>query len=104
MEAAMLKFGPEHSEKRGFTRMAIKSELTFSIPGGDRTCTGYCHDLSHTGINFMTEQELSQGQSLEIAIDTKDTKFEPMRAIAEVVRVEMTENRYRVGCRILEFK
>jgi len=84
--------------------MAIKSEILFSISGSDKTYTGSCNDLSHTGINFVTEKALSQGQSLEITIETKNTKFEPMQATIEVVRVNLTDNKYRVACKILEFK
>jgi len=84
--------------------MAIKSEITFRISGSNKTCTGSCKDLSHTGIYFVTEQALSEGQSLEITIDSKNTKFEPMEATVEVVRVDAADNQYCVGCRILEFK
>jgi len=99
-----LKIGPEHSEKRNFTRMAVNAELTYSITGDNQIYTAECRDLSHTGILFITEQSLSNGQTLEITIDVTYSKFEPMKAIVEVIRVESSGNKFSVGCKILEFK
>ena len=84
--------------------MPVNAELTYHIQGEDQAYTGNCKDLSHTGIFFITEQSLSKGQTLEITIDAKYSTFEPMKATVEVMRVESSDNKFSVGCKILEFK
>ena len=99
-----MKFGTGHNEKRDFSRMPVNAELTYNIPGDNQTYTGVCNDLSHTGIFFITEQSLSNGQTLEVTIDSRDSKFEPMKATVEVIRVESSYNKFSIGCKILEFQ
>ena len=84
--------------------MSVNAKLTYNIPGENQTYTGDCKDLSHTGVFFVTEQSLSNRQTLEITIDGKYSNFEPMKASVEVIRVEPSDNKFRVGCKILEFK
>ena len=99
-----MKSGPVRNEKRDFARMAINAKLTFNIQGDNQLYAGVCRDLSHSGILFVTEQSLSNGQTLKIIIDAKDIKFQPMKATVEVVRYESSDNKFSVGCKILEFK
>lgn len=83
--------------------MSVNAELTYNILGDNQTHTGKCKDLSHTGLFFVSEQALTNGQTLEVTIDSKNSNFEPMKATVEVIRVELVSDKYDVGCKVLTF-
>jgi hypothetical protein len=84
--------------------MPVNAELTFIIPGQKESHIGFCKDLSHTGINFVTDRALSEGQSVEVTLNTNSDKFKPMTASVEIIRVVSTEyNKYTVVGKILKF-
>ena len=94
-----------YDEKRLFCRMHVDAEISFTIPGDNSSFKGQCRNLSHSGIQFITGQALSEGQSLEIVIDTKSDKFQPMKALVEIIRVEPSEdNQYETAGIIKEYK
>ncbi|UCD36218.1 MAG: PilZ domain-containing protein [Nitrospiraceae bacterium] len=104
-EAVITTFGPDHAEKRHFCRMSVTAELTYLLPGENTLYKGLCNNLSHSGIQFITEKLLEAGQRLEVTIDTKSAKFKPMAVIVEVVRVEPSEsNTYRISGTITEYR
>ena len=95
----------KYDEKRLFCRMQIDAEVTYTLPGENNTFRGQCMNLSHSGIQFTAGQALSEGQSVEVAIDTKSKKFEPMKALVEIIRVEPSEDsRYMAAGIIKEYK
>ncbi len=84
--------------------MLINTEFTFTILDENKTLRGFCKNLSHTGIQFITDEKLSEGQFIEVILDTKSDKFKPMKAKIEVVRIELShDNEYSVAGKILEF-
>ncbi len=85
--------------------MEINAEITYTLQGNDSRYKGQCNNLSHSGIMFTTEQALPKGQSLELTIDTKSNKFQPMKALVEIIRVEPSENdQYMAAGIIREYK
>jgi hypothetical protein len=85
--------------------LEVDADVAFTIVGENKTYIGQCRNLSHSGIQFETEKAPPEGHSLEITIDTKSTKFKPMKAIIEIIRVEeSTDNQYKVAGKILEYK
>ncbi len=82
-----------YDEKRLFCRLQVEAELTYSIAGENGTYKGQCRNLSHTGIQFVTEHALSEGKAIEVVIDTKSAKFNPMTAVVEIIRVEPAGDR-----------
>ena len=101
----IIRHGPEYDEKRLFCRMSVTADVQFFISGENKTYTGKCRNLSHSGIQFETEKALEEGTSLEITIDTKSKKFEPMDVVVEIIRVEERKNNtYKVAGKILEYK
>ncbi len=92
-------------EKREYFRMRIDSEFTYHIPDKNRTLSGVCKNLSHTGIQFETTYALTEGQSIEATLDSKDSRFKPLNARVNVIRIEKTDNNlYRVAGEIIEYK
>jgi c-di-GMP-binding flagellar brake protein YcgR len=105
MENPIIHFGPEYNEKRIFCRLSVAAELTYRLPGDNKTYRGECTNLSHSGIQFITEKGLEEGTSLEITIDTKSKKFKPMNALVKIIRVEaLGENEFKVAAKIAEYK
>ncbi|MEW6600379.1 MAG: PilZ domain-containing protein [Nitrospirota bacterium] len=101
----MLKFGPQYSEKRLFCRIPITAELTYTKQGEKTLFKGICKNLSHSGIQFETRELLAEGAFLEITIDTKSDKFQPMNASIRVIRIDPLDNLgYNVSGIILEYK
>ena len=95
----------KYDEKRLFCRMEINAEITFTVPGEDNSYTGQCINLSHSGIMFIAGQALPEGESLEVIIDTRSDKLQPMEALVEIIRVEpLEDNQYKTAAIIKEFK
>jgi hypothetical protein len=54
---------------------------------------------------FIAGQALPEGESLEVTIDTKSDKFQPMEALVEIIRVEPSgEDQYMTAGIIKEYK
>lgn len=101
----MLIVGTKRDEKRLFCRMSVTAELTYNISGASEVCKGRCRNLSHSGIQFETDNLLNEGTALEITIDTKSDKFKPMNALVDIIRVEpLPSSQYRVAGLIREYK
>lgn len=85
--------------------MEINAEITYTLQDNDSIYKGQCNNLSHSGIMFTTEHALPEGQSLELTIDTKSNKFQPMKALVEIIRVEPSgDDQYRNAGIIKEYK
>jgi len=91
-------------EKRKYPRVTINADITYSRPGGNSQYPGFCKNLSHTGILFVTEQLLSAGDSVVITLDTKSSNFTPLKARIEIIRTEPLEDRYAVAGKIVEYQ
>ena len=94
-----------HKDKRDYYRMKINADLTFNVQGADEPCKGFCRNLSHTGIQFETAYALSGGQMIEVVLSSKDVRIKPLRALAEVVRVDVIDRTtYQVSGKIVQYK
>jgi c-di-GMP-binding flagellar brake protein YcgR len=95
----------KYDDKRRFGRLQVDAELTYTVPDDNTTYRGRCKNLSHSGIQFITENALSEGKSVEVTIDTRSSKFKPMKARVEIIRVEPSEdNNYKAAGIIVEYK
>ncbi|UCE79745.1 MAG: PilZ domain-containing protein [Nitrospiraceae bacterium] len=85
--------------------MKINADLTFNVQGTDKTCKGFCRNLSHTGIQFETAHALSGGQMIEVVLSSKDVRIKPLRALTEVLRVDVIDRTtYQVSGKIVRYK
>jgi len=96
--------GRSYEEKRDYPRMSIRAEITYRIDGDGLLYTGTSNNLSHSGIQFITERALSPGKSIEFRLVSSDGKVDPLEAKARVLRVEPAENKYIVAGTITEYK
>ncbi len=100
----MIKVGRKYDEKRDYPRMNIEAGLTYSRSQDNGLCDAMCKNLSHSGILFETEQTLSPGESVVFTMDSKNSKFVPLKAKAEVIRVNPASDKFSVACRIVEYQ
>ncbi|RJQ49369.1 MAG: PilZ domain-containing protein [Nitrospiraceae bacterium] len=99
----MLQAEPQFMEKRKYPRFTINANLLFA--GRDNSkYTGFCTNLSHSGIFFITEQFLSKGDSVVITLATNNKRFAPLKARVEIVRTTQSEGKYAVAGKIVEYQ
>jgi c-di-GMP-binding flagellar brake protein YcgR len=96
--------GRSYVEKREYPRMSIKADITYKIDGNGATYTGISNNLSHAGIQFITERALSPGKAIEFMLPSYDGKVDPLEAKVKVLRVKPTDNKYIVAGKIIEYK
>jgi hypothetical protein len=91
-------------EKRKFPRLTINADVTYTRTSDKSQYAGFCKNLSHTGILFITGQKLSPGDSVVVTLDTKSSNFQPLKAMIEIVRTEPSEDKYAVAGKIVEYQ
>lgn len=78
--------------------MEMDVEVSFKHARSNHLFSGRCIDLSHTGLQFETSEPVSEGEILSVTIDLGNDKFQPMKAVLDVKRVEITDSgQYRAA-------
>ncbi|MFU8837834.1 MAG: PilZ domain-containing protein [Thiohalomonadaceae bacterium] len=97
-------FRGDFSEKRDFFRMEVGCPMQYRQEGsGEALQQGTVRDLSASGLSFICQQRLSEGDRLEVVISPEKAIVPPLHASAEVVRVsEQETGGVEVGVKILE--
>lgn len=80
------------NDQRGFLRMDVNSQLSFSISGSDNIHEGIAQDLSATGLRFTTRQKVNVGDMLDICMKPGIDITPPLETTMAVVRVTETED------------
>jgi len=91
---------PEAVNHRDAKRVASDLLLEFRVPGSRKSGTGQVRDLSHTGAQFITYQNLTPGTKIQIRIQPTGGKMPPLMAPAEVIRCRVVAGGqgYAIGC------
>jgi len=94
----------DHDEQRSFYRMSVDCHVEFSVQGSSEKYQGEGKNLSATGVNFITDYKLEEGQSLDVIVHPVIKTVEPLSAKAKVVRVTEDEpnKKYIVGISLQE--
>ena len=95
-----------YEERRRFQRVNVDCRVEFHHHGSADVHQGRGMDLSATGIQFSTEQELEIGTMLELNVLPDRHITPPLSAVAEVLRVVPAKSgrRYEVACRFTDMK
>jgi hypothetical protein len=94
-----------YTEKRDFIRMVFDAEISYKTKDNNSVYKGICKNLSHTGLQFETELFLPEGSELEVTIDSRNGKFNPLKANFKSLRVKtLQNNKYLVSGRISKIK
>ncbi|MDX2503131.1 MAG: PilZ domain-containing protein [Gammaproteobacteria bacterium] len=88
-----------YDEKRSFYRMSVDCHIEFSEPGSANKFKGDGKNLSATGVKFITDHKLTEGQDLDVIVHPVIQTVTPLTARAKVVRVleDEEENKFIVG-------
>lgn len=93
----------DYSEKRDHRRMDVECPAVFRLDGEQEWSDGLARDLSASGLQLAAERELAVGTRLEVELRPEKAMVPPLRAQAEVTRVEATEGgRTTVGVVFLQ--
>jgi hypothetical protein len=93
---------PDYSEKRGFVRMPIDCELSFSPLDDAQTYQGKVVNLSNGGILFTAAQSFDIGTRLEIELTPANSVTPPMQAWVTVTRVDASDSSFEIAGKIDE--
>ncbi|MBN1257948.1 MAG: PilZ domain-containing protein [Planctomycetes bacterium] len=100
-----LETQPETYLKRNFPRFQVKFELIFSFLRDKRIFKGEVSDISQTGLCFITEAEVQEGQILSTVITTNEkiAIINRKENLLEVRRVIKTgDGNFMVGGRFIK--
>jgi hypothetical protein len=88
-------------ERRRFVRHPIGIPLTFKVLDNDRYSLSQTTDLSDFGISFLTDEKISDGQVIEIHLNSTKTHLHA-KAIVRWQIFSKEENKYRVGVMFID--
>jgi c-di-GMP-binding flagellar brake protein YcgR len=86
-----------YDEKRSFYRMSVNCHIEFSELDNPVVHKGDGKDLSATGVKFVTDYSLKEGQKLNVTIYSMTQDMTSLSAKAKVMRIVKDGNRYIVG-------
>jgi hypothetical protein len=93
-------------EKRNYIRMNVETEIHCKIRGTKEEFIGFCKNLSHTGIQFITSKNLKAGSELDIILKVSGVLAQPpLEAVLIVKRVNKeAADRYLVSGTLINVK
>lgn len=91
-----------YDEKRDFIRMKVDTEIILSPNDSDANVSGYCKDLSGTGMLIEVNEALSEGATCKTTLPSNNAAFPSLEATIKVLRCTMIDdNKYQLGAEIL---
>lgn len=83
----------DYDEQRHFTRMAIKTQVTYTIKNTDGIShQGISGDLSASGLYMITDIALNKGDEISLVMNPSDDRFPPFVAEGIVLRTTVSEH------------
>jgi hypothetical protein len=83
----------DYDEQRHFTRMVIKTQVTYTIKNSDGVShQGVSGDLSASGLYMLTDIALKHGDEISLVMNPSDDRFPPFIAEGTVLRSTPTEH------------
>ncbi|MCP3852547.1 MAG: PilZ domain-containing protein [Gammaproteobacteria bacterium] len=88
-----------YDEKRSFYRMSVDCHVEFSEEGSTDIHKGDGKNLSATGVKFITDHKLIEGQEIDVTVHPVIKTVIPLSAKAKVMRVVQDDDngQYIVG-------
>jgi len=77
----------QYSEKRDYIRMYVDAEITLQNPECTSIVEGKAIDLSGSGIRFVTNDSIAEGQHLSFSLRSKNGGVPPLEGTLSVTRV-----------------
>jgi hypothetical protein len=91
----------DFTEKRDFYRMLVDGEVKYRIEGDGQISSGKVKNLSNSGLLMVSDQEISNGTTLTVAIIPGHSITPPLLAEALVMRCETgSGDNFNIACTI----
>ena len=94
----------DYQEKRGFVRMGIETQVTYTIKNKDGISHhGYSQNLSATGLYMTTDYEPNLGDTIKIVMNPSGDRLLPFVAEGNIIRCEpddTNENIFHVSVKL----
>lgn len=91
-----------YDEKRDFIRMRVDTEIVLTVEESNEKLTGYCRDLSGTGMLIEVNKELPEGAVCNTTLASSNHAFPSLDAHIKVLRCEkIAEEKFHLGTEIV---
>ncbi|AKH21254.1 PilZ domain-containing protein [Sedimenticola thiotaurini] len=93
----------DYAEKRDFYRMAVDCTARYRVKGEQAVQQAMVRDLSASGLQLRTDQELTAGAVLNVEIRPAKEITPPLHAVAKVIRCTPSEEAgggFSIACAI----
>ena len=98
----MSLFDKSYNEKRDFLRMKIQTPLGVELSGKRGRFNAICRELSGGGMLVETQEQLMEGDELEVNVISTHGHSPQLHAKVQVVRLETEGETQLAGMQILE--
>jgi len=90
-------------EKRDFIRMKVDTKITLSIDNSNVSVSGYCRDLSGTGMLIEVGEVVDAGSTCKTTLPSTNDAFPALDAKVKIIRcTQIGDSKYELGTEILE--
>jgi c-di-GMP-binding flagellar brake protein YcgR len=90
-------------EKRDFIRMKVDTEVTITVEESSQKLTGYCRDLSGTGMLLEVREAVPEGKTCRTSLNSPSEAFPSLDATIKVIRcTRLDDERYQLGTEIIQ--
>ena len=87
----------DYQEKRGFIRMEIETQVTYTIKNsGGVSHHGYSQNLSATGLYMTTDYAVNMGDTIEIVMNPSGNRLLPFVAEGNIIRCEQDDDNEKI--------
>lgn len=94
-----------YDEKRDFIRMKVDTEIILTINDSNEKISGYCRDLSGTGMLIEVERELKEGADCQTTLASTNSAFPSLDASIKVLRcTPIEDNKFLLGTEIVHIE
>lgn len=91
-----------YDEKRDFIRMKVDTEITLSMNDSEKEVTGFCRDLSGTGMLIEVNEQIDEGSNCKTILPSSNEAFPSLNALVKVIRcTKISDDTYQLGTEIL---
>jgi len=91
-----------YDEKRDFIRMKVDTEIILNLTNSDKRVSGYCKDLSGTGMLIEVDEAVAEGETCKTTLPSNNDAFPSLEATIKVLRcTQAGEKSFQLGTEIL---
>lgn len=91
-----------YDEKRDFIRMQVDTEIILTVDETNEKLSGYCRDLSGTGMLIEVNKEVAEGLNCQTTLASNNPAFPSLDANIKVLRcTPIGDDKFQLGTEIV---